>query len=95
MLIASSLDRMGSRAEIDPVTRARIAAWLRHYRDTRKWTHQKLADTLGLSEPTVTNIMNEKRTPGLDVLIKMHTKLHRSADEILDDDPPPSKPAKP
>ena len=91
MLIASSLDRMGSRAEIDPVTRARISAWLKYYRDTREWTHQRLADELGLSEPTVTNIINLKRTPGLDVLIKMHRRLHRSADDLLDTDPPKIK----
>lgn len=82
---------MASRAEIDPVTRARLAAWLRYYRDRREWTHQQLADTLGLSEPTVTNIINQKRTPGLDVLIKMHRHLHRSADDLLDVDPPTLK----
>jgi hypothetical protein len=36
----------------------------------------------------VTNIINGKRTPGLDVLIKMHRRLHRSADDLLDTDPP-------
>ncbi len=87
----SSVAQVASRAEIDPVTRTRIAAWLKFYRDTRGWTHQRLADELELSEPTVTNIINQKRTPGLDVLIKMHRRLHRSADDLLDVDPPQQK----
>jgi len=79
---------MASRVEIDPVTRARIAAWVRYYRDRRGWTHERLGKQLGLATTTITNIINGKSTPGLDTLIKMHRGLHRSADDFLDTDPP-------
>lgn len=73
---------------VDEETRERIRAWLKSYKDSREWTNERLADELGLSEPTVTNILNGKRGAGLDVLIKMHRRLGRSADDILDAWPP-------
>jgi transcriptional regulator with XRE-family HTH domain len=76
---------------MDPVTRGRIRAWLRYYKETRGWTNERLADELELSEPTVTNILNGKRSAGLDVVIKMHRRLHRSADDLLDTDPPSAR----
>jgi transcriptional regulator with XRE-family HTH domain len=82
---------MPRRADMDPVTRGRIRAWLRYYKETRGWTNERLADELELSEPTVTNILNGKRSAGLDVVIKMHRRLHRSADDLLDTDPPSAR----
>lgn len=83
---------MGGRPSIDDETRTRIAAWMRFYQVTRGWTRERLAKELGMAEPSVTNIINLKTPPGLDTLIKMHRRLHRSADDLLDVDPPPAKP---
>jgi transcriptional regulator with XRE-family HTH domain len=79
---------MPRRVDMDSATRERIRAWLRHYSEARDWTNERLAEELGVSEPTVTNILNGKRSAGLDVVIKMHRRLHRSADDLLDTDPP-------
>ena len=56
---------------------------------------ERLAQELGCKEPTVTNILNRKRTMGLDVFYKLHVRMHRSADDLLDIDPPtPKAPAR-
>jgi transcriptional regulator with XRE-family HTH domain len=73
---------------MDLEVRSRLRAWLRHYKDRRGWTNEKLARELDLSEPTITNILNSKRSAGLDVLVLMHRKLGKSADDLLDSDPP-------
>lgn len=72
---------------VDP-TRARLASWLRYVLGSRGWTHEHLARELGVAEPTVTNIVNGRRTAGLTLLLAMHRGLHVSADQLLDADPP-------
>jgi transcriptional regulator with XRE-family HTH domain len=80
---------------MDAVTRERIRAWLAFYKRTRGWTNERLADELGLAEPTITNVLNNVRSAGLDLVIKMHRRLHRSADDLLDTDPPSATTEKP
>jgi transcriptional regulator with XRE-family HTH domain len=69
-------------------TRERIRAWLAFYKRSRGWTNERLADELEMREPTITNVLNGSRTAGLDLVIAMHRKLHRSTDDLLDIDPP-------
>jgi transcriptional regulator with XRE-family HTH domain len=85
---------MGSvpRAEdMDKELRARIRAWLRHYRQTRYATNELLADALGLAEPTITNVLNGRRSAGLDLVYAMHKRLGRSLDQLMDDPAPEEK----
>ena len=74
--------------DVDGTTRTRIRAWLAYYKARRGWTNEKLAKELDLATPTITNILNDERSAGLDVVIKMHRRLHKSADDLLDTDPP-------
>jgi transcriptional regulator with XRE-family HTH domain len=74
--------------DVDATTRVRIRKWLAYYKARRGWTNERLAKELDLAIPTVTNILNDKRSAGLDVVIKMHRRLHKTADDILDTDPP-------
>lgn len=79
------------QSELDIRTRARVAAWLAYYR--KKYghqykTHAALAAALNLSQATVVNILNRRRTPGLEVLLRMHRVFHVSTDTLLDTDPP-------
>lgn len=78
-----------TRDTVDHDRRARIRAWLDYYKRRRGWTNQRLAEELGLAEPTVTNILNDTRGAGFDTFIRMHDRLRRSADDLLDTDPPP------
>jgi transcriptional regulator with XRE-family HTH domain len=75
---------MPPRENVDQETREHVRAWLWHYKRARGWTNERLADELGMKEPTITNVLNAKRTAGLDLVIAMHRKLHRSADDLLD-----------
>jgi transcriptional regulator with XRE-family HTH domain len=68
--------------------RRRIREWLKYYKRSRGWTNERLAKELDLAEPTITNILNDVRSAGLDVVIKMHQRLHRSADDFIGMDPP-------
>lgn len=76
---------------IDRTIRERIRAWLEHYRVERGWSRSELAKHLGISAPTVTNVLDGKRTAGLEVVIRMHAVFKRSADDFLDVDPKPSR----
>jgi transcriptional regulator with XRE-family HTH domain len=71
--------------------RDNIRAWLRHYRDTTEWTHDRLAQFIGLSEPTVTQTLNGK-APGLDMLIHLSTAFRIEASRLMYI--PPEKAAK-
>jgi len=73
---------------MDLETRERIRKWLRYFKARRGYTNERLANVLGIAEPTLTNAINGKSV-GLDILIKMHRTLKRSADDFLDEDPPP------
>ena len=75
---------MPATKNMDYEVRKRIRAWLAHYKRTRGWTNQRLADEIGVEEATVTMVLNGTRTGGLDLLVKMHRQLGRSADDILD-----------
>jgi transcriptional regulator with XRE-family HTH domain len=72
-------------------SRIRIAAWLRYYREKYSHqypTHESFARALGVSQTTVVNILNGRRTPGLDILVELHHRFHVSADTIINTDPP-------
>lgn len=86
MTVASAV--MPPRDRMDPQARERIRGWLRYYKTARGWTNERLADELGVAEPTVTNVLNGQRSGGLDLVIKMHRKLGRSMDDFIDVDPP-------
>ena len=77
--------------DMDQGTRERLRAWLRYYKARRSWTNDRLAAALEIAEPTLTNALNGKSL-GLDLFIKMHRHLKRSADDFLDTDPPPLPP---
>lgn len=79
---------MARRSDITPEVRERLAKWLRWYKDERRLTNEALGNVLGLAEPTITNILNRRRTAGLEVLVKMHWHLHVQADTLIDVDPP-------
>lgn len=49
---------------------------------------RKLAKKMDMAGPTVTNAINHQAGIGLDYLVALHRRFHRSADELLDDDPP-------
>lgn len=72
---------------MDLEIRTRLRKWLQHYKDKRHWTNERLAKELGVAEPTLTNALNGKSI-GLDFFVKMHRGLHKSADDLLADDPP-------
>lgn len=76
---------------MDLEVRARLRAWLRHYKVRRGWTNERLAQELDLSEPTITNILNDKRSAGLDVLVSMHRGFGVSADDLIDTYPKDAK----
>ena len=83
------MQRMGHA--IDREARTRILAWARH--EMKKHglpSGNALAKRLGLAGPTVTSVLAETRTPGLDFLIALHRTFHESADVMLDSDPPES-----
>lgn len=74
--------------EIDLKTRQRIAANLRLLR----WRFQfdsdaAMAERLGLSRGVVNRALKGERTVGLDVLLKVHRRLHVSLDWLVDSEP--------
>lgn len=72
----------------DPLVRPRIVAWLRYEKNRLGLSQQELAQYLGTTAATVSNLLNDKVSPGLDMLVRMHRRLHISVDRMLDVDPP-------
>jgi len=74
--------------KIDLEARERLVRWMDYVKTSRRLTNEGLADLLGLSEPHVTNVLNHKRTPGLDVFLRVVRRATIRADELLNADPP-------
>lgn len=84
------MESVGKKPQ-DSETRERLRAWLLHYRDTRyEGSNAALARALGVSSPTVTQILNRDRTMGLDLVVRIHRFFHVETDRLLDADPPRS-----
>jgi transcriptional regulator with XRE-family HTH domain len=56
-------------------------------RDSEGLTHEALADRIGLSEPTVTNIINDKRAPGFAALVGLALGLGIPSEFLLKREP--------
>lgn len=69
--------------DLPEAVRERLAAWMRYAQDSEQLTREELARRVGLSEPTVTNIINHKRPPGLDALIGLCFGVGIPADILL------------
>ena len=77
-----------ARNTVDPETRARLRRWLLYFRDTLEMSQVDLARAVGVGPGSLSDYLSGKKDVGLGTLIKMHRNLHRSANELLDHDPP-------
>lgn len=80
---------MARTADIDLQLRARIRAWMLHFRALyyQDKTDKQLAEDLGLSASTVSGIVSGNRTAGLDVLWALRNTFRVQADILLTADP--------
>jgi transcriptional regulator with XRE-family HTH domain len=78
------------KEDMDLVVRQRLRGWLLWYRRTRYQdaTDADMAKALGLAGGTLSALLSGKRTPGLDVLVKLHRVANIPADLLLGSDPP-------
>jgi transcriptional regulator with XRE-family HTH domain len=75
--------------EIDLKTRQRVAAHLRMLRYRFRFeSDAAMAERLDMSRGALNRYLKGERTAGLDVLLKVHRRLHVSLDYIVDEDPP-------
>jgi transcriptional regulator with XRE-family HTH domain len=72
-------------------TRERLRSWLRHIKESLEISQTELAARLGIGDGSLSQLLSGRKTMGFDVFIKMHRALGRSANELLDDDPPVPK----
>lgn len=47
------------------------------------WSRYRLAKVSGISEATISNIMNEKHEPGLSIIVTLATALGVSANRLI------------
>lgn len=66
---------------LDSVAR-HIEAWIVATGQQRK-TGRQLAPLLGISQPTLTQLLNRKGALGIHVLMSLRNALHKSLDELL------------
>lgn len=76
------------RLDEDEVLRRRLAAHLRRLIFERGWNQARVAKELGVTTPTVSTILANKRGMGIDVFARLHKQLGVDANELLDSDPP-------
>lgn len=78
-----------NRGIIDQETRDRIRAWISYEMKRRDIESiREFAEKLGVNHAYLSRIISGQQTAGLELVLRMHRKLHMSADVILDDDPP-------
>jgi Helix-turn-helix len=71
--------------------RERIVLWRRFFmREYNIPSQRALARKLGVSQPSISKAFGGK-TIGLDIFAKIHRAFHKSADVMLDSDPPGEK----
>lgn len=81
-----------TRGEIDEVTRDRIVAWIRYEMHKRAPISQRqFALKIGVSHAYLSRTLSGAQRPGLELLTRLHRRLHVSADRMLDEDPPAIK----
>lgn len=79
---------MGNTLTVEQIElRRRIAAWFRYVKAKHGITNEKMADRMGLPEPTITNILNEQRWVGLDTVYALREAFRESVDVMFDDWP--------
>jgi transcriptional regulator with XRE-family HTH domain len=69
----------------------RIARWAQYYlriRTEKGVSQREFADTLGVSEVTVSNIKSGKDKGGLKTLYRLHFRLGADLREMVREDPP-------
>lgn len=72
----------------DPLVRPRLVAWLRWHMKRLGINRKELAQLLGTSKPTVSNLLNGVVEPGLDTLVRMKRGLDFPVEQMLERDPP-------
>jgi hypothetical protein len=82
---------MGDPRNFDTEARDRVLAWLRFY--MRIGTPDEMSRAQagrnlgGVAGQTISNIINKKRTPGLDFLLALRGAVHRPMDTLCDEWP--------
>jgi transcriptional regulator with XRE-family HTH domain len=85
---AIALSRMAKSDDIDPETKARIAAHLRRKRKELGLSKRALALQIGITPPSLVKILNTTRNVGTAILLKIHRRLHIDLNQLVDIDPP-------
>jgi transcriptional regulator with XRE-family HTH domain len=76
---------LAPRETLDIPTRRRIATKLRELQRTHKFASaSEMARVLGISRGAMTRYLNGERTVGLDVVLRVHRRLHVSVDWLVD-----------
>ena len=82
---------MRAMAKVDENIRQRLLAWVQYLLDEYNLSVPEMAKRMGISSPGLYMILNQRRTPGLDFVIKLHRAFGRSMDVFVDQDPPVSR----
>lgn len=89
---------MARRPPTDGELRERIRRWVKHYwrlAEAKDVNRQEFAESLDLSPPTISNILNNQEVPGLDTLVRLHFYLGADLREMIREDPPRSESDRP
>lgn len=79
--------------EIDGKVRRHISGWVRHYlakaRESEPGlTQADFARSIGVSATHLSEVINDKKTAGLEVLIALRVTLHADLNDVVDHPPP-------
>lgn len=78
-----------NRGTVDQVIRDRIRAWIQ-YEMTRRQigSIRELAEMIDVNHAYLSRVIAGNQTAGLELVLRLHRKLHISADAMFDSDPP-------
>lgn len=83
---ASLLDMRSDAADREPTVREaqeRARQWIIDYLERTGWPQVQLAEKLGVSEATITNVVKGTFLPGFKMILRLHFRLGAPLNEVL------------
>ncbi len=78
-----------NRGTIDQKVRDRIRAWIVHEMQRRGIESiRELANKIEVNHAYLSRVMAGDQTAGLELVLRLHNRLHISIDAMVDQDPP-------
>lgn len=82
--LGAAIDAYEIQQGHEPAAPTTIAGWLEVEMYRLRMKQKQFAQLLGISESRLSEVMNGRRAPNLDLVKRLHTTLHIPGDKLLE-----------